>query len=177
MSSGPASDPRPASSAPTTYRAPIRRSKLRSFFPVRLCGDGDFRGLGLCRLGLGLGDGLVGDRLFDDIVFWLGFCLGLCLGSFFGSFLEGFVDIVRDYLASVLLGPDARLFPHFLAQVVELGATYVTDLDDLDLLDLRRVQRERPLDADAERLLADRERLARAGALALDDDALEDLEP
>ncbi len=34
---------------------------------------------------------------------------------------------------------------------------------------------ERPLDPDAERLLADGERLAHARALALDDDALEDL--
>ena len=46
---------------------------------------------------------------------------------------------------------------------------------DLELLDLRRVQRERPLDADAEGLLADGEGLARARALALEDDALEDL--
>ena len=37
------------------------------------------------------------------------------------------------------------------------------------------MQRERPLDADAERLLTDRERLAYAMALALDDDALEHL--
>jgi hypothetical protein len=38
------------------------------------------------------------------------------------------------------------------------------------------MNRERPLDADSERLLADGERLAHAGALALDDDALEDLD-
>ena len=38
------------------------------------------------------------------------------------------------------------------------------------------MQRERPLDADAERLLAHGERLAHPGALALDDDALEDLD-
>jgi hypothetical protein len=38
------------------------------------------------------------------------------------------------------------------------------------------VERECALDADAERLLADREGLARAGALALDHDALEDLD-
>ena len=37
------------------------------------------------------------------------------------------------------------------------------------------MQRERSLDADAKRLLADREGLARAVALALDHDALEDL--
>jgi len=38
------------------------------------------------------------------------------------------------------------------------------------------VERERPLDADTEGLLADRERLSHARALPLDDDALEDLE-
>src|SRR5581483_4825549 len=47
------------------------------------------------------------------------------------------------------------------------------DLDDVDLLDLRRVERERPLDADAEGVLADGESLAGARALALDHDALE----
>ena len=61
------------------------------------------------------------------------------------------------------------------SQVVELRAPDVTAGGDLDLLDLRRVQRERPLDADPERLLADGERLARAVSLALDHDALEDL--
>src|SRR6185312_2385834 len=43
--------------------------------------------------------------------------------------------------------------------------------------DLRRVQRERALHADAERVLAHRERLARSGALALQDDPLEHLDP
>jgi hypothetical protein len=38
------------------------------------------------------------------------------------------------------------------------------------------VEREGSLDADAERLLADGERLAHAGTLPLDDDALEDLD-
>src|SRR3954454_23960318 len=61
------------------------------------------------------------------------------------------------------------------AQVVELGAPHVAAGRDLDLLDLRRVQRERALDADAEGLLADGEGLADALALALDDHALEDL--
>ena len=37
------------------------------------------------------------------------------------------------------------------------------------------MERERTLDTDAERLLADRERLARARALTLDHDPLEDL--
>ena len=61
------------------------------------------------------------------------------------------------------------------AQVVELGPAHVAAGGDLEFLDLRRVQRERPLDADAEGLLADGEGLARARALALEDDALEDL--
>src|ERR1700710_2828332 len=46
---------------------------------------------------------------------------------------------------------------------------------DLEFLDLRRMQREGPLDADAKGLLADREGLAHAGALAPQHDALEDL--
>src|SRR5712691_7388495 len=75
----------------------------------------------------------------------------------------------------MLFGPDARLLSHFLAQVVQLRAAHVADLHDLDALDLRRVERERALDADAERLLPHRERFARAGTLALDDDAFEDL--
>src|SRR4029079_479414 len=61
------------------------------------------------------------------------------------------------------------------AQVVELRAVDVADRGDLDLLDLRRVERERPLDADAERLLPHREGLARAGSLPLEHDPLEDL--
>src|SRR5215207_1720876 len=63
--------------------------------------------------------------------------------------------------------------PHPLAQVVELGAADVPAGGHLDALDLRRVHRERALHPDAERLLADREGLARAVALALDHDALE----
>src|SRR6478735_4021556 len=39
------------------------------------------------------------------------------------------------------------------------------------------MERERPLDADAERLLADGERLAHARALPLDHDSLEHLHP
>src|SRR4029077_10636997 len=41
----------------------------------------------------------------------------------------------------------------------------------------RRVQRERPLDADAERVLAHGEGFPDAGALALDHDPLEHLDP
>src|SRR5207253_9446840 len=58
---------------------------------------------------------------------------------------------------------------------VELRPVDVADRDHVDLLDLRRVKRERPLDADAERLLAHGEGLARARPLPLDADALEHL--
>src|SRR5207237_208044 len=64
---------------------------------------------------------------------------------------------------------------HLRAKVVELGAVHVADGPHLDLLDLRGVQGERPLDADAERVLPHRERLTDAGALTLDHDPLEHL--
>src|SRR5262249_60992509 len=60
--------------------------------------------------------------------------------------------------------------------VVALRVGAVADRCALDSPDLRRVPRERALDADAEPLLPHRERLARACALALDHDALEDLD-
>ena len=112
-----------------------------------------------------------------------GRCLGGCLGFGFGggSVERGLVRLGLGARGGQLGGrlaqlADARLLADLLAQVVELGAVDVADRADLDLLDLRRVHRERPLDADAERLLADGERLARAGALALDHDPLEDLD-
>src|ERR671935_170048 len=83
----------------------------------------------------------------------------------------------RERPGPVALLAHARLLAHLAAQVVELRAAHVADRDDLDLVDLRRVERERPLDADAERLLPHGERLARARALSLQDDALEDLDP
>ena len=70
---------------------------------------------------------------------------------------------------------DAGALADAAAQVVELGAADVAAGGDLDALDLRRVHRERALHADAEGLLAHGEGLAHAVALALDDDALEDL--
>src|ERR1700677_2741676 len=68
-----------------------------------------------------------------------------------------------------------RALTYAIAQVVELRAAHVTACGQLDSLDLRRVHREHSLDTNAERLLADRESLARAMPLALDHDALEDL--
>lgn len=74
-----------------------------------------------------------------------------------------------------LLG-DAGSLAHLVAQVVELGATDLTVTHDLELGDLRGVNREGTLDADAIGDLADREGLARTGTLETDDVALEDLD-
>src|SRR5690606_12841442 len=60
---------------------------------------------------------------------------------------------------------------------VELGPTDVTAADDLDLVDDRGVEREGPLNTDAEGHLADREGLADAATVPADDHALEDLDP
>src|SRR4051812_6730428 len=81
-------------------------------------------------------------------------------------------DLLRAGVAALA---DAGALADTAAQVVQLGAADVTAGRDLDLLDLRRVQRERALDADAEGLLAHGEGLADPLALALDDHALEDL--
>src|SRR5262249_40954356 len=72
---------------------------------------------------------------------------------------------------------DARLLADALTQVVQLRAVDVTDGLDVDLVDLRRVERERPLDPDTRGLLANGERLADARPLALDHDPLEHLDP
>ena len=109
---------------------------------------------GLRRLGLALRDALGVDRLG---------LLGL-----------GDHELVLDPPAP-LGDPGALADP--AAQVVELRPADVAPGHDLEPLDLRRVHRERPLDPDPERLLADRERLPRAAALAGDHDALEDLGP
>ena len=74
-------------------------------------------------------------------------------------------DLLRTGVAALA---DAGALADAAAQVVELGAPDVAAGGDLDLLDLRRVHRERALHADAEGLLADREGLAHALALALD---------
>src|SRR5215472_1375558 len=63
-----------------------------------------------------------------------------------------------------------------IAQIVELGPSYVTAGDDFDLVDDGRVDRERAFHADAEADLADGERLAQTAALPTDYDALEDLD-
>ena len=76
----------------------------------------------------------------------------------------------------LLLFPDLGPFADLAAQVVQFGAPDVTDAQDLDLVDLGRMDRKRPLDTDSERVLANGKGLPGALALTLDDDALEHLD-
>src|SRR6188474_3818820 len=63
-----------------------------------------------------------------------------------------------------------------VAEIVELGPAHLGVLDDLDLLDRLRVQREDPLHPLPERDLAHGHGRARPASLQADDDALEDLD-
>src|SRR5262249_43324513 len=72
---------------------------------------------------------------------------------------------------------DAGLLADLAAGVVELRPVHVTDRGGVELVDVRGVQRERAPHADAEGVLPHRERLAGTGALTLDHDPLEDLDP
>ena len=106
-----------------------------------------------------------------------GLGLGRALGVDRLRLLPGSRDRRRDQLlvdAPAPLGDPGRLADP-APQVVELGPAHVAAGGDLEFLDLGRMQWERPLDADAEGLLADGEGLSRARALALEDDSLEDL--
>ena len=138
---------------------------LRGLFALRL---------GVGGLGLALGLGLLRGGLLRELL------------------LAGARRVVRrhralldqarlDRLVRLRPGPaalaHARRAADPVAQVVELGAAHVAAGRDLDPLDLRGVDREGPLHAHAERLLAHREGLAHAASLALDHDALEDLRP
>src|SRR6476661_299225 len=80
----------------------------------------------------------------------------------------------RDAGSALFL--DLGLLATQLAQVVQLRAADVTAGDDVDVVDVGRVHREGPLDADAVALLADGEGLADATTLAAQHDALEDLD-
>ena len=71
---------------------------------------------------------------------------------------------------------DAGLLAREVAQVVDAGAANHTDLVDLDLLDVGRIEREDTLDTHAVRNLADREHLGLALALDLDNHTAEALE-
>src|SRR5688500_61039 len=81
----------------------------------------------------------------------------------------------RGALSGVALLFDPCGLADAVTQVEELGAPDGTPADDLDALDDGRVHRKGALDPDAVAELADGERLADAGALATDDDALEEL--
>src|ERR1043165_5394777 len=71
---------------------------------------------------------------------------------------------------------DARRFPSEVPEVVELCATDPAMAFHLDLIDRRRIQRQHALHSDAAGDFAHGEHLARAAALAGEDDALEDLD-
>src|SRR4051812_15303242 len=99
---------------------------------------------------------------------------------FLGLFLLELLAARRldgDQLALGLdvLGDAARLAAK-VAQVIELGAAHDALPDDLDLPDVRAVEREHALDALVERDLAHRERGVHAGILARDALALIDLD-
>ena len=70
---------------------------------------------------------------------------------------------------------DAGLLAGQVAQVVDACTTYDTDLVDLDLVDVGRIEGEDTLDADAVGDLADREHLGLARTLDLDNYAAETL--
>src|SRR5215468_8217413 len=63
-----------------------------------------------------------------------------------------------------------------VSQVVELGSAYIAPGNDFDLVDDRRVYRERAFDANPETDLAHGERFAQTATLAADHDSLEDLD-
>src|SRR3954452_3932218 len=181
--------PSASSSATTTMIASSRRVAPADFLRLALVllATGVFAvvlerllllGVGLRLRGAGLG--LFGVRLL------LGLLGRLRLGP--DRRLARGVGAARDSLGLVeqarldgLLGAKvaalahARPLAHPAAQVVELGPPHVAARGHLDPLDLRRMHGEGALDPDAERLLADGEGLAHAVALALEDDALEDL--
>src|SRR5690242_19021518 len=78
--------------------------------------------------------------------------------------------------SAVLLVLHAGCLAGEVAQVEEAAAADDAARNDLDLLEARGVQHENALHPDVEAHLADRERRAQAGAVALDDDAPEDLD-
>ncbi len=124
-------------------------------------------GLRLGRVGVGLSRALIGlGRL----------CGGIRLGRLYLERLRvqqlALDDLLRPGRAPFAnTGPLADAF----AQVVQLRAPHLSPGGHLDPLDLRGMQREGSLHPDPERLLANRERLARSVSLTLDHDALEDL--
>src|SRR5436309_1394416 len=161
---------------------------------------GCFVGLVGCFRG-GLGRGFLGARLLSGLgrgrLCLRGLSLGLLRGSRLLSLLrlggsgplgcqnprvglrtlliESLWDDVDGLWTRVLALANARPAANPAAEVVELRPPHIASACHFDPLDLRRMQGERSLHANAKRLLADGERLARARPLSLEDDALEHL--
>ncbi len=72
---------------------------------------------------------------------------------------------------------EASSFTDLVAEEVQLGAANLGPDDDLDLLDLRRVDRKLPLYTDPERDFANSEGLTVTRTVSRYDDTLEDLDP
>src|SRR6266853_3638962 len=73
-------------------------------------------------------------------------------------------------LARILLADACSLAAQF-AQIVELGTTHAATLDQINVVNNRRMKRKDSLDADAETGLPDSDRLTRAAVLARNHDA------
>src|ERR1700687_54207 len=80
----------------------------------------------------------------------------------------------RHATSALLL--DLGLLATQLAQVVQLGAAHIAAGGDVDVVDVRGVDGERPLDTHAVAFLADGEDLTDTAALPANDDTLEDLD-
>src|SRR3954452_19686789 len=172
--------PSASSSATTTMIASSRRVAPADFLRLALVllATGVFAVVLGRLLLLGRGLRLLGVRLLLSLGIRLRLGLDGRLPGGVGPARDGLVEQTRlDGLlrAQVAALAHARSLAHPAAQVVELAPPHVAASSHLDPLDLRRMHGERALDADAERLLADREGLAYAMTLALEDDAFEDL--
>src|SRR5580698_4413828 len=85
------------------------------------------------------------------------------------------VEAASGQLLSNFAFLDTRGLTDLIAKVVQAAAAYDAALADFDTFDARAVHQKRFLDADAMRDTADRDRGARAAALANGDDAFEHL--
>src|SRR5579883_413823 len=168
---GPASGPRPASSTPISQEKPrlfLRPSS--KLWPS----EGTLRGL------VAGGGGGLGARLFaglglaDGRGFGLG-GLGLVVGGRVGGArLAGRLAFRRLGVAAIFLGQAGGPAGE-IAQIIKAGAPHAARLDDVDLLDVRRGERERPLHAHAEGDLTHGEALGLARAAPADHGAFERL--
>ena len=94
----------------------------------------------------------------------------LCLSG------SGGLRIVR-LMTSCIAFTNAGSFPAQSAKVVKFCASNATFLNEIDVVDDRRMEGKDPLNADAKARLSDRDRLASATVLSRDDNTLESLEP